>query len=252
MNFITINMKVQRANIKQSSYLVSPVVPFPAAMFVHNLSRKLNITLNEFFYIHHDYNVYGYEKKYDVKFAKQVGFNYVSVKSNQNVTARTQPEMLSDLYITIGIKISNDVNIHKINNFVRGSRIAGGTISNFNIDILQDIHITNDLPPKIKRGFFLIDRKDLLQDKEDKLGVMLSHIDIDTRTENWLVPTSVGYMNLEQPVKRKTSRTGTQYDHAFVESVIGLTQLVSVHSTTTLPLWSYSSTNNINVITQGN
>lgn len=258
--FIVIpNIKVQAANLHTSGLLLGGAPLMAASMFAHHLARQLNAKDEGIIYIHHASHALGgnaYGKFTPAQRRGAVFINKTDYSSKNKYVLSLQPTASCHLHCSLIIKFSSSsVESDDISDILNKSgRLAGGLIINYG-----QVSVNKSLEKalqKIKTGYVLIDRQDVLIDytkrmKEQNsnstqlqafaLLLALNHKGLEQvygkhHNLSWLSATNLGYALLEPEnhertgVRQTYSTTDKIIDtpHAYAEPLIGLVQYVSL------------------------
>jgi len=252
MKYVLIdNLKILDSNIRECSWLIVPCPIFQASMFAHKIGREINAFPVGISYIHKEYKYNGIKEYGNLKSTNVAGFNNINADIfHKTPGAFLQPNIVGDLMISLVLIFNDDANINvdDIKSAIRHSKFAGGDIITYYVnDIVNDV---DKLKHLIKGGFYLFDRKDLLENSTNRLDTLITNI--CSKKESWLIPTKMGYLLAETPKIRKGIRENHNYKHALVEPLLGLVQLISVRQCNNLPFWEYSSVINKAFVVQQN
>ena len=161
------------------------------------------------------------------------------------------------LTLSLLLDINGRLNADKIRQFLRSARIAGGCI-----DSHGDIETAHELDElKLPKGFWLIERSDLLQGEGSPVDALLAALgrkpakasppaaepsaEPPPLPESWLAASVLGYAMTTPFATRAGVRQTQQGDtplHAFCGPLLGLVQYVSTghYGPRPLPFWEHS------------
>lgn len=146
--------------------------------------------------------------------------------------------------VSLVIRFDDDTvfNPNKVSRFLRGGRLAGGTIVDHgNPESFDDDVDIDTVAKKAGSGFSIVERQDLMVIKEndrDMLDVVLRETRPENRADNpWLMPTALGYVEITERSNRKNVRGG--FIHAYAEPLVGLVQYQSIRDAG-LAFWRYT------------
>lgn len=254
MNYITLDLDVQHADIRQTWYIASPCCIFQASMFAHNIGRQIGTFPTRVGYIHHDYIPNGVLKYNTLYVNAQKG--YTNINSNRlkdsSPKAFTHPEIKSHIKLTLVLEFEDDIDLDDLDSIIHRSRFSGGNIISHRI---KEFYSLDMVLKQNKRGFCVVDRKDLLDGCDNKLkrAFDLLYRKRDDKTfvneHSWLSLTKIGYTLCSEPEHKKGIRNGYSYKHALAEPLVGLVQLLSMRELETFPMWEFN-VNNDNFICQ--
>lgn len=250
------HIKVQAANLQTSGLLLGGAPLMAAAMFAHNLARQMGAADDGVIFIHHDRQDLGgfaYGSFTPAQRRGSVFINKTDYSSKNKHALSLQPSASCHLHFSLLIKIqSRRVFIHKINDFLRNGRFAGGKILEFGeVEAVNEENLDSALRA-IKIGYAIVDRQDVLQHYTkaqhiDRLQAFTELLALNQKglqqtfgrehRLSWLSATNLGYALLETA---KDGRSGVRqaYDldgdliptpHAYAEPLIGLVQYVSIN-----------------------
>lgn len=248
------HIKVQAANLQTSGLILGGAPLMAAAMFAHNLARQTGMADKGIVFIHHDRQDLGgfaYGNFTPAQRRGSVFINKIDYSSKNKHALSLQPTASCHLHFSLLIKVdAKRIFIKKITDFLRNARFAGGKILEFG-DVKALDGIAEALN-KIKIGYVLIDRQDVLQHYAQaqnfkRLQAFTELLSLSPEglqqvfgaqhRLSWLSATNLGYALLEA---ENVNRTGVRqaYDknnqprdtpHAYAEPLIGLVQYVSLN-----------------------
>jgi len=262
-------LRIRAANALASNGAISPAQVMACVLFGHNLGLKTGCRPQRVAILHHDAQLlgeYGSDGFYDFHPQQRRGATFVDMDDYpkpKEKSARTRP-MLSlqpsascHLTLSLLLDINGRLNADKIRQFLRSARIAGGCI-----DSHGDIETAHELDElKLPKGFWLIERSDLLQGEGSPVDALLAALgrkpakasppagepsaEPPPLPESWLAASVLGYAMTTPFAKRAGVRQTQQGDtplHAFCEPLLGLVQYVSTghYGPRPLPFWEHS------------
>lgn len=240
-------LKVQNANLQTSGFILGGAPLMAAAMFCHNLARQLNTQDLGFILVHHDRQDIGGTAYGRFTPAQRRGAVFVGKKdySSKNKYALSlQPTASCHLEVSLIVDFGRVKQMNRLVSKVQHSRFAGGQI--ISVGELVACDSTEQALEKIRNGFVVQDRKDLLQHYQQQHQVnrlqaliqLLAHktdrvlASLPEQKLSWLSATTLGYALLEQSTTARTGiRQADQQDitsHAYAEPLVGLIQYQSL------------------------
>lgn len=241
------HIKVQNATLQTNGFILGGAPLMAAAMFCHNLARQLKTQDIGFILVHHDRQDLGGSAYGRFTPAQRRGAVFIGKKdySSKNKYALSlQPTASCHLEISLIINFARIRDKNRLTDIVRRSRFAGGQV--ISVQDLEPCDSTEKALAKIRNGFVVQDRKDLLQHYQqhyqvNRLQALVQLLAqkpdqrLPERPEqklSWLSATALGYALLEQPTAQRTGiRQADQQDitcHAYAEPLIGLIQYQSL------------------------
>ncbi|VAX23620.1 hypothetical protein MNBD_NITROSPINAE03-125 [hydrothermal vent metagenome] len=156
----------------------------------------------------------------------------------------SQPTARCHMAVSLIIRFDDDTvfNTDKVSSFLRGGRLAGGTIVDHGeIKSFKDDIGIDKVKKAVGSGYSIVERQDLMVmqgDDNDMLDVVLRMTRSENRDANpWLMPTTLGYVEITERRHRKNVRGG--FLHAYAEPLVGLVQYKSIRDVG-LKFWSYT------------
>lgn len=251
MNYLYLpRIMVQAANAHATSWLVNTAPVMALNMFAHNLGRNLDAFPDGVAVIHHDAQLLG--EKGSAFYGRlhpqqRRGATFINGEdySNKNPHALSlQPTATCHLTLSLVLSFGDAIDIDAVNDFMKSARIAGGQVIDCgNPEIIGD---EEKLRRRLKTGFWLIERPDLMKIQDDPLDAIIKATGFrqdapepGALPNSWLVPTVLGYAAITGFQKRGGVREG--YPHAFCESLVGLVQYVSLreYGERPIPFWHH-------------
>lgn len=243
-------MRVQNANMQSNGLLLGGVPLFAANMFAHHLARQLGTQEQGIIYIHHDQQRLGGQAYGRFTPAQRRGAVFIGKKdySSKNKYALSlQPTASCHLEFSLVIKFSSSrISPEKLTSILKRSRFAGGQIIEF-LNITT--HAENELETalkKIKTGFAILDRQDLLVEYQQRQQInrvqafiQLLALKADAlraffndQNLSWISATNLGYALLEPLTDQRAGIRQAQDQettaHAYAEPLTGIVQYFSL------------------------
>ncbi len=262
MSYLVIpRIQVRNANAQPAWWMVGPPPMTAYAGFSHALSLALGLAGCEGFgVVHHDIQFLGEDADWIFRphqFRAASFIDKSDYSSKNKYALSTQPTARCHLVVSIVIKLHEDDAVdleHLLPKFLRGGRLAGGTIvGRGKVDLFDTLERVIGY---IKTGQAIHERQDLMVMQEgdrDMLDVMLRLTDPQARFEakskahagenegdkeenalSWLIPSSLGYLAITEFRQRRKVRG--DLPHAFVEPLVGMVQYKSIRSMG-IPIW---------------
>jgi CRISPR-associated protein Csy2 len=251
MNFLYLpRIRVQAANAHATSWLINSAPLMALNMFAHNLGRKICAFPKGVAVIHHDAQLLGergsafYGRFHPQQRRGATFINGEDYSSKNEHALSLQPTASCHLTLSLVLTFDEGIDKDAVMDFMKSARISGGQV----IDC-GDPEIINDdekLRHRLKTGFWVIERPDLMQSQGDPLDAVIRAAAVRQDTSepgeipnSWIVPTVLGYATITGFQQRGGVREG--YPHAFCESLVGLVQYVSLrdYGERPIPFWSH-------------
>lgn len=248
-------LRVQSANAQATWWLINSAPVMACTLLGHALGRHLDEPVGGVAIVHHTAQLHGEQFRL-FRPEQRRGAVFIDKKdySSKNPHALSlQPTASFSGEFSLIVRFSEmaDFELSAVYEFLARGRLAGGQIIEHRRLLLE--HSETELRKRLRTGYWLIDRRDLMQktDGEDWLDVLL-RVTAWNREQNpsqqtsqpalpssWIVPTTLGYALLTQAVKRAGAREG--YPHAFAEPLVGPVQYVSFRDfgERPLPVWQH-------------
>jgi CRISPR-associated protein Csy2 len=245
------------ANAQPAWWLVGPPALTAYAGFAQRIALAAGAGTHEgFAVIHHDIDFLGetmgrtlYPHQY--RAASFVDKDDYSSR-NPNVLS-SQPTARCHLTASVVVRFADDVpvDVQRVARALRGARLAGGSIvehgfstrSDANGCLLEGADALDRLQRRLRRGFSVVDRSDLMQRADDD-GDPLDTLLRVTRPgrerhegEGWITPTALGFCEVTERRPRAGARG--ELPHAFGEALVGLVQFVPVRQAG-LHFWKFN------------
>jgi CRISPR-associated protein Csy2 len=248
-------LEVQGANAQSAFWCMYGPPVIAATMFSHALCRSLGITEYEegVCIIHHTFQRLAEDFKGNWQFRPHqrrgaVFINEHDYSSKNKHALSLQPTASMHLSWSLVIKLHEDavVSEKKVDNFLAKAKFAGGTLLHHEKVTLTDEY--EELVKILPRGFFVIDRSDILADRANGNSLLQTALQMiyeknDEESNNsWLSLTTLGYAPLTEFKKRRGVRE--DYSHVYAEPLVGFVQYIHNHGAVKqkIPFWSYGWT----------
>lgn len=246
-------LRSERANALATHYLVTPPSILPALGFSHQLQRQLasdhgfEIAIRRVAMIYHDAELLGEgfgDGFYRFQPQQFRGATFISRHDHpsSSFSVSMQPSASCHLSFSLVLDINGAVDCQVVEECLRNGQFAGGRIVRYG-SIQNDF----DLSVLLKAlpagpSYWVVERQDLMQAYPDPLDALLHALaplapddakkaDPLPVPEPWLTPAVLGYASLTDFEHRKGVRLlddGTEPTHAFVETLVGLIQYISL------------------------
>lgn len=260
------NIKIINANAQPVWWIVSAPPVTAYAGFAHALALSLGAKGHSgIAIVHHDIQFLGEQinNKYGEMDFLPHQFRASSLIDKDDYSAgstslSSQPTARCHLNVSLVIAMPDNTSISSglVEKFLRGARIAGGTVIKH--DEIDCGTTSNDeaLEAIKKSGYSIVERQDLMVFQEgdrDMIDVLLRN----TRryanpkkeqvkksgkgkpeSTGWIVPTCLGYIGISSLKKRNKARN--ELTHLYVEPLVGLIQYQSARKTG-LHFWRYKN-----------
>ena len=248
------DIKVTNANAQPVWWMISAPSLTAYAGFAHALALKLEAKGHKgVAAVHHNIQFLGEEltNQYGGRAFLPHQFRAAGLIDKNDYPAgsmslSSQPTARCHLNISLVIAMADDVKLlgTKVESFLRGARIAGGSIINHG-EVVCGIATHREALEHIRKesgktGYSIVERQDLMkiQDQDrDMVDVVLRHTrryapeskthqntDDNEKSEStaWVVPTCLGYAGIS-PIKER-SKSRKELPHLYVEPLVGLVQ----------------------------
>ncbi|HAO31908.1 MAG TPA: type I-F CRISPR-associated protein Csy2 [Candidatus Competibacter sp.] len=271
-------IQVQGANAQAAWWLVNSAPVMACVMFGHALGRHLKQPSTGVAIVHHAAQLhgeqFGYFRPEQRRGAVFINKDDYSSKNKHALSLQPTASFSGEFSLIVEFGELADIERSEVKNFLFKARLAGGQIIKH--DECRVIE-PQELNQCIRSGFWLVDRRDLMQkaEGEDWLDALLrvtarrerrkadapseaptsadatelsddedGYDDrwgrVETRAplpSTWMVATTLGYALLTPPAARAGAREG--YPHAFAEPLVGPVQYVSLRQfgDRSLPVW---------------
>jgi CRISPR-associated protein Csy2 len=259
------NIKVINANAQPTWWIISAPSMTAYVGFAHALALSMNAKRHEgVAIIHHDIQFLGEEinNQYGLNFLphqfRASGFIDRDDYAKNSVSLSSQPTARCHLNISLVIALPEETKISSLSveKFLRGARIAGGSIIKH--DDVQCLATTHQEALKAinKNGYSIIERQDLMMKREedrDMIDVLLRNTrrykndfnkqikksdKEETKSAGWIVPTCLGYAGISSVKEKNKVRNGLT--HLYVEPLVGLVQYKNSRNAG-LHFWRYKN-----------
>jgi CRISPR-associated protein Csy2 len=264
MSYLVIpRIRVQNANAQPAWWMIAPPPMTAYAGFSHALALALGWgKCLGFGVVHHDIQFLG-EFEGEGTFLphqfRAASFIDKGDYSDKNKYAlSSQPTARCHLTVSLVIKYDEDDGVDlesAFPRFMRGARLAGGTIVDHGKASLQDS--MEAVIKHLKTGHAIFERQDLMvmqEGERDMLDVVLRLTDPQLRFEarnklpsadrekpdeeedshSWLMPSTLGYLAISPFQNRKNVRG--DLPHAFAEPLVGMVQYRTLRRAG-IPIW---------------
>lgn len=251
MNYLYLpRIRVQAANAYATYWLINAAPVMALNMFGQNLGRKICAFPKGVAVIHHDAQLLGekgrafYGRLHPQQRRGATFINGDDYSSKNEHALSLQPTASCHLTLSLLLSFDEGIDIDAVKDFMKSARIAGGQV----IDCGDPEVIGDDatLRRRLKTGFWIIERSDLMRSQDDPLDAIIGATGIrpgdheeGDLPNSWLVPTVLGYAAITGFQQRGGVREG--YPHAFCESLVGLVQYVSLrdYGERPIPFWHH-------------
>ena len=258
---------VTGANAQSAWSIVSGPSPLAIQGFVRNMalqcgiadSHKINVAM-----LYHDIEFRGELMKFSDFFPAQYrGASLTSSKGPQrskdyakdSFSMGLQPTASCNITLTLIIEGLESASLEELTKRISCARIAGGQIQSFGKIERVPFEL---IMSKVSTGFFLKDQSCLLRDvpADQKLEHFMHLLrykeDVKKEERQWLVPMSLGYLPITEPVVKVSARS--DMPHAYVEPLVGIIEYISknkVKNGDILPslFWGYAQIGKALVVT---
>lgn len=242
-------LDVRNANAQPAWWMIGPPPVTAYLGFAHALARAIGVDNHDgIAIIHHDIQFLGEQygsflHPHQFRAASFIDKDDYSSK-NAHVLS-SQPTVRCHLNISVVIRFE-DKSVFGISDaipFLRRGRIAGGTIIDHGKpDYSPATGEISDVAKAVGSGFSIVNRQDLMVKTEidrDMLDVLLRLTRPGankTEGHNWILPTSLGYVEISTCRQRRNVRG--DFPHAYAEPLVGLIQYQSIRDAG-LHFWRY-------------
>jgi len=248
-------LRVQSANAQATWWLINSAPVMACTLFGHALGRHLDEPATGVAIVHHTAQLHGEqfrlfrpEQRRGAVFIDKTDY---SSKNPHALSLQPTASFSGEFSLIVRFDEMAEIELSKVEEFLARARLAGGQIIEYDRPFIE--HSETELRKRVRAGYWLIDRRDLMQkaDGEDWMDVLLrvtarnreqSPSQETSQTElpsSWIVPTTLGYALLTQTAQRAGAREG--YPHAFAEPLVGPVQYVSIRQfgERPLPVWQH-------------
>lgn len=247
-------VEVRNANAQPAWWIIGPPPVTAYVGFAQALTLHLNAGLHDgIAVVHHDIQFLG-ETSWDYgtktllphQFRAASFINKDDYSSKNAHALSSQPTARCHLTVSLVIKFDDNASFSgtAIVPFLHGGRLAGGTIIDHGEPVvLIDEDDIDKVVKVVGTGFSLIERQDLMvkQDGDrDMLDVLLrltKRVKEPDEDRNWLLPTTLGYVEITTRQQRKNVRG--DFPHAYCEPLVGLAQYRSIRDAG-LAFWRFT------------
>ncbi len=251
MNFLYLpRIRVQAANAFATSWLINTAPVMALNMFAHNLGRNICAFPTGVAVVHHDAQLLGergasfYGRFYPQQRRGATFINWDDYSSKNEHALSLQPTASCHLTLSLVLAFDDGIDIDAVKDFMKSARISGGQVIDYgDPEVIPD---EENLRRRLKTGFWIIERPDLMQAQGNPLdaviratGVRQGGAETGRMSNSWLVPTVLGYAAITGFKQRGGVREG--YPHAYCEALVGLVQYVSLrdHGYGPIPFWHH-------------
>lgn len=275
-------LRVQGANAQATWWLINSAPVMACTLFGHALGRHLGKAATGVAIIHHTAQLHGesfYGRFRPEQRRGAVFINKDDYSSKNKYALSLQPtaSFSGEFSLIVEFEAMVEIEIAEVHKFLFKARLAGGQIIKHDECKLIQPGDREGWEKRVRPGFWLIDRRDLMQktEREDWLDVLLrvtarperrkvevvpqtpelvetqEAADDENDTDHWLdglpvrallpstwmIATTLGYALLTPTVTRVGAREAIP--HAFAEPLVGPVQYVSCHrfGDRSLPIW---------------
>jgi CRISPR type I-F-associated protein Csy2 len=247
-------IQVQNANAQPVAWIIGPPPVTAYAGFAHALALAAGATGHcGVGIVHHDIQFLGEEAYFTLNPHQFRAAGLIDpedyAKGGNNLSA--QPSARCHLTVSLAIRFKADeaLSITLVEPFLRGARLAGGSIVEHGFHpensacFFDDEADVDVIINAIGSGHAIHERQDLMQKQDhhtDILDTLLQAANQAKTPEadaHWLMPTALGYVQITPATKRNKSRG--DIDHAFAEVLVGMVQYRLLR-TEGLPFWRYT------------
>lgn len=243
-------LEIRNANAQPAWWMIGPPPVTAYLGFAHAMSLAISAGIHDgIAIVHHDVQFLG-EQFVNTLLPHQ--FRSASFIDNDDYSSKnkhvlsSQPTARCHVIVSIVVRFKDDTAFglkDALPSFLRRGRIAGGSI----IDHEKPKHVRamgelSEVKNAIGSGFSIVSRQDLMVMEEgdrDMLDVLLRLIrpaEKLTDDAKWLLPTSLGYIEISPRKQRRNVRGG--FPHAYAEPLVGLVQYQSLRRAG-LHFWLY-------------
>ncbi|MDP1606304.1 MAG: type I-F CRISPR-associated protein Csy2 [Rhodocyclaceae bacterium] len=272
MSYLVIpRIRLQNANAQPAWWMIAPPPMTAYAGFSHALALALGWSKCQGFgVVHHDIQFLGeFEGERGLflphQFRAASFIDKDDYSSKNQYALSSQPTARCHLNVSLVIKKDEDDAVDfesAFPRFMRGARLAGGTVVDHGKASLQDS--MEAVIKYLKTGHAIHERQDLMvmqEGERDMLDVVLRLTDPQLRFEaankaksasrekpddadedlhSWLMPTALGYLAISEFQNRKNVRGGLP--HAFAEPLVGMVQYQTLRRAG-IPIWRATNPN---------
>lgn len=244
-------LTVSNANAQPVWWMIGPPPVTAYLGFAQALARRLKLQSHQgIAIVHHDIQFLGetgagFRDLHPHQYRAASFIDAKDYSSKNHHALSLQPTARCHLVVSLVIRIDDNAAFptKDIRVFLRGARLAGGTIIDAPEPTLVDAECSPEhVPRKVPSGFSVISRQDLMvkhDGERDMLDVLLrlTRRSAD-HSENlaWLVPTALGYAEIT--ARQQRSGVRGDFPHAYAEPLVGLVQYRSARKAG-LHFWRY-------------
>lgn len=264
---------IPRVNVINANALSSPfTIGFPAVTaflgFTHALQRKLHekeftgLSLSKTGITSHQIEMQTFKGKYDSVNSIVIQKKSPYSKSDFAKFKQGKPPSFTEdprCHMTVSIVVKVEGHIENEEAFLmavtslinNGMKLAGGDIMSFEDVVLYDQVDERKLIRHLMPGYSLIQRSDLMQDRESNLdpidqllsALSINHKALETQSgdcswvterqqKGWIVPICTGFMGISKltPAGQDINQRNTNVPHIFAESILTLGEFIMPHT----------------------
>lgn len=256
------HLEIKGVNLLSSNYALSAAPIMAISLFGHAMGLKIGAQPSGVAVIHHDAKLNsdgphqplgsegfpGEKGGAQLKgftshlFHQRHGAMFINEKdyARETFSLAIQPVATAHIRLSLVFEFSALPDVKKVLAFLRGARIAGGSVQSFGLVKAYtkgDESIFDELPGN---GYWLIDRNDLVDASRPDTSFIqaLSRLDLGI-----LTPLVVGYALTSEPKDgvcgTRSLSNGDFPNHAFAEPMLGLAEYLPVrhYHDMKIPLW---------------
>jgi CRISPR type I-F-associated protein Csy2 len=240
-SYVTATIRVLKANMQQTHYLIAPTPIFASVMAAHAFGMNLTapVHVERVGIVLHNARPWveimetkeGYENLELVQRRGIVTFD--GFRSDREIGALSmQPGALCDYELSLILECDQAVDLQQLRQIISTSRLAGGVIAQ--VQSLTEAQSLNDAITKIQSGFWVEDATDLLEQKMEETRDPMRALLLAPQGQPWVIPATLGYSMLEAFGPREGTRHDPRrghdevLDHAFAEAMVGLVRYRSL------------------------
>jgi CRISPR-associated protein Csy2 len=241
INLLISNMEIQHANIHNTSFMLGGPPLFAAYAFAHAMGRSVGFNVSGIALVHHEmnprgqfmYGVFSPEQRRGAAFTFSSGHSKDYSSKNKHALS-LQPVATAHMRMSIIVEIDELSDIEGVCDFLSTAKLSGGHIIDHGKPVVYESieeafsKKRSDRNVGIKNGFLVMDRRDLMEPRENKnqAELFVEAIGFKNDSQSWISAACIGYAAITNIEFREFSREG--YPHAFAEPLIGLVQYRSL------------------------
>jgi CRISPR-associated protein Csy2 len=251
------HIKVLNANAQPAAWLIGPPPVTAYAGFAHALALALGAKGHlGIGIVHHDIQFLGEVDPrggtlYPHQFRAASFIDKDDYASSNKYALSSQPGVRCHLSVSVAIRfdVNAVLNTDGVSAFLRGGRLAGGSIVEHGFDtakktsVFEDEYDLSKISDAIGPGFALHDRPDLMVMQPGDTDLLDTLLRVTRRDaprgedDTWIQPTTLGYAQITSAKPRRNVRGAMP--HAFAEPLVGLVQYRALRAHD-LPFWRYT------------